>query len=114
GLLDRRSGTVQPLSLARGLAAAAAAKGARLFGQARVTRLVRQAPGWLAETATARVTARQVLLATNAYLDGLCPALKTAMIPVESYQIATEPLSGDLGRHVLPGGLPVSDLMQLG
>lgn len=114
GLLDRRSGMVQPLSYARGLARAAMSSGARLYGNARVTRLSRQGGAWRLDTAKGSVTAKQVLLATNAYLGDLHPALKTAMIPVSSYQVATDPLPPDLDRAVLPTRLPVSDLMQLG
>jgi len=114
GLLDRRSGMVQPFSYARGLARAAAASGAMLFGNSRVRRLTREEGHWRLETAKGSVTAKEVLLATNAYLGDLHPALKTAMIPVASYQIATDPLSPELDRAILPARLPVSDLMQLG
>ena len=36
------------------------------------------------------------------------------MIPVASYQLATDPLPTELDRAILPARLPVSDLMQLG
>jgi glycine/D-amino acid oxidase-like deaminating enzyme len=114
GLLDRRSGMVQPYSYARGLAGAAIASGARLFGESRVTSLIREGSLWRLHTARGSVTTKQVLLATNAYLGSLYPALKTAMIPVSSYQISTDPLPAHLSNGILPAGLPVSDLMQLG
>jgi glycine/D-amino acid oxidase-like deaminating enzyme len=114
GMLDLRSGMVQPFSYARGLARAAAASGAKLFGKARVTRLAREGGRWRLVTASGSVTAREVLIATNAYLGDLYPALKTAMIPIGSYQLSTDPLPPDLDRAILPARLPVSDLMQLG
>jgi len=114
GMLDRRSGMVQPFSYARGLARAAAASGAMLFGNSRVKRLIRENGHWRLETAKGSVIAKEVLLATNAYLGDLHPGLRTAMIPVASYQLATDPLPGDLDRAILPSRLPVSDLMQLG
>ncbi|MBV9567188.1 MAG: FAD-binding oxidoreductase [Hyphomicrobiales bacterium] len=114
GMLDRRSGMVQPFSYARGLARAATASGAMLFGNSRVTRLVREKGHWRLETAKGSVTAKEVLLATNAYLGDLHPGLRTAMIPVASYQLATDPLPADLDQSILPSRLPVSDLMQLG
>ncbi|GGF44161.1 FAD-dependent oxidoreductase [Aliidongia dinghuensis] len=119
GMLDRRSGTVQPLSYARGLAAGAVATGARLVHGCRVTGLAREGGRWRLETSGPKangptVRARHVLIATNAYLGDLYPVLKTAMIVVESIQIATEPLSAALDRAVLPSRLPVSDLMDLG
>ncbi|HZX83015.1 MAG TPA: FAD-binding oxidoreductase, partial [Reyranella sp.] len=114
GMLDRRSGTVQPLSYARGLAAAATAAGARLVHGTRVANLAREGNNWRLATNGPDIRARQVLIATNAYLGDLYPALKTAMIVVESIQVATDPLPPDLDRTVLPSRLPVSDLMDLG
>ena len=60
------------------------------------------------------VVAKQVLIATNGYSGNLHPALKTAMVVVQSYQVATDPLPSSLDRTVMPSRLPVSDLMQLG
>lgn len=114
GMLDRRSGSIQPLSFARGLAAAATASGAGVLHGTRVIGLAREGGGWRLETSGPTIRARQVLIATNAYLGDLYPALKTAMIVVESIQMATEPLSGKLDGTVLPSRLPVSDLMDLG
>ncbi len=114
GMLDKRSGMVQPFSYARGLAAAALATGARVFRNARVTRLARENGGWLLETSRASIRAKQVLIATNGYTGDLHPALKTSMVVVQSYQVATEPLPQHLDRIVLPSRVPVSDLMQLG
>ena len=114
GMLDRRSGSLQPLSYARGLAAAAAASGVRILHGTRVTGLAREGDRWRLETGGPTIRARQVLIAANAYLGNLYPALKTAMIVVESIQMATEPLPAALDSVVLPGRLPVSDLMDLG
>ncbi|WP_321936295.1 FAD-binding oxidoreductase [Paraburkholderia sp. J8-2] len=114
GMIDRRSGMVQPLSYARGLAGAAASMGATILGNTPVRRLTRDGAAWRLETPGGTVLARHVLLATNGYLGDLYPVLKTAMIVVQSYQIATEPLPPDLDRTVVPSRLPVSDLMDLG
>jgi glycine/D-amino acid oxidase-like deaminating enzyme len=115
GMLDRRSGMVQPLSYALGLARAAQSAGARLFGNARVTRLAAdEGERWVLTTATGRVAAKHCLIATNGYTGDLHPALKTAMIAVQSYQIATDPLPPHLARSVMPSDVPVSDLPHLG
>ena len=114
GMLDMRSGMIQPFSYARGLARAASTSGARLFGKARVAGLTFENGSWRLDTARGTVTAKHVLLATNAYLGDLYPVLKTAIIPVGSYQIATAPLPVALEGAILPARLPVSDLMQLG
>lgn len=114
GMLDKRSGWVQPLSYAQGLAAAAVSAGARVHHNARVLSLRPDAGGWILETARGPLRAKQVLLAANAYLGDLHPALETAMIVVKSYQIATDPLPPELGKTVLPSRVAVSDLMDLG
>ena len=114
GMLDRRSGSIQPLSFARGLAAAAVASGARVLPGVRIRRLRRHGAGWLLENSGPEIRARTVLLATNAYLGDLYPPLRKAMIPVESIQVATDPLEQDRDRQVLPSRLPVSDLVDLG
>ncbi len=113
-MLDRRSGSVQPLGYARGLAAAALATGARIFRDARVSGIARDGHRWRLSTAQSVVTARQCLIATNGYTGNLHRALRTAMISVQSYQIATDPLPPDLDRAILPSHLPVSDMPYLG
>ncbi len=50
GLLDRRGGTLQPLSYVRGLAAAALRVGARIFTESPALELTRSAHGWSIET----------------------------------------------------------------
>lgn len=114
GMIDRRSGMVQPLSYVRGLAQAAAAAGARIRSGCRVTALRRDGAGWRLETSTGTIRAKYVLLATNGYIGDLYPALKNAMIILQSYQIATDPLPDHLDKTVLPSRLPVADLMDMG
>lgn len=113
GWIDHRGGVLQPLSYARGLARAAMHAGAAVHGRSPATRLIREATGWRVETPGGAVTADQVLLATNAYADHLWTALERSVIPVFSYQVATEPLPDDLRRTILPGGMPVSDTRRL-
>lgn len=113
GWIDRRGGMLQPLSFARGLAHAALRVGAAVHGRAPATALLRDGNGWRVETPGGAVIADQVLLATNAYGDGLWPGLRQSVIPVFSYQVATRPLGDSLRRSVLAGGMPVSDTRRL-
>ena len=102
---DARGGAVNPLSLARGLAAAAIAAGAQLHGHSRAERLERDGDGgWCVVTAQGRVHAGQVVLATDGYSDELWPGLRTSIVPIYSSIIATEPLRPELARAVLPNG----------
>ncbi|MDO9499617.1 FAD-binding oxidoreductase [Falsiroseomonas sp.] len=107
GWMDLRGGTVQPLSLARGLVRAALAAGARIHAPARVTAIQPDGRDWRLTTATGSLRARRVLLATNATGGALWPGLAATMIPVWSFQTATAPLPA--GSPVLPGHQAVSD-----
>ena len=113
GLLDRRGGTVQPLSYVRGLARAALAAGARLFTRSAALKLVRVAGGYRIETATGSVTAAQVLVATNAYTGALTGALRRSIVRVPSFQVATAPIPAELRVTILPGGQSASDTWRL-
>jgi glycine/D-amino acid oxidase-like deaminating enzyme len=107
GWIDARGGTVQPLSLARGLARAAIASGARLHAPARVTAIRPEGRDWRLSTATGSLRARRVLLATNTMSGRLWPGLAACTMAVWSFQTATAPLPGD--TTVLPGRQAVSD-----
>lgn len=109
GWIDERGGTVHPLSLARGLARAAIASGARIHGETRVTRIARDADGWRVETDRGRIRARIVVVATNGYTARLVPKLAGTVVAVESAQIATEPLPPEVLSRILPGLACVSD-----
>jgi len=113
GWIDHRGGMLQPLSYARGLAAAAQRAGTAVYGHSPATSLTRTEGRWRVETPRGAVRTEQVLLATNAYTDDLWPGLRRSVIPVFSYQVATRPLTDNLRRSILAGGLPVSDTRRL-
>lgn len=102
GLLDHRAGTINPMGYARGLARAALSAGATISTGVNATRLVQDGAVWKVETDKGVVTARQVVLATNAYSDDLWPGLKRTYTMIHFFQLATEPL-GDRAAHILPG-----------
>jgi glycine/D-amino acid oxidase-like deaminating enzyme len=112
--IDRRGGAVQPLAYARGLAKAALAAGAAIHGRTPVTRLEREDGRWIVITrGGARVTADRVVVCTNAYAGHLWPQLGQTIIAPNSYQIATEPLSNDVRKSILPFGQVSSDARKL-
>jgi glycine/D-amino acid oxidase-like deaminating enzyme len=104
GWIDDRGGSVQPLSLARGLARAALAAGARIHAPSRATAIRPDGAGWRVETPGGALRVRRVLLATNAAPGALWPGLAHTIMAVWSFQTATRP-----GAGVLPGGQVVSD-----
>lgn len=110
GWFDRRAGVIDPLAYTLELARIAAAAGARIATNERVTRLTRHAGAWRVETARGKsLVAKAVVAATNAYSDGLIPGLARTIVPLHSFQIATAPLPPSLGSGILPGGQAVSD-----
>jgi glycine/D-amino acid oxidase-like deaminating enzyme len=114
GWLDRRGGAIQPLSYARGLAKAALAAGARIHGETPATRLARASARWTVETGRGNtVTADRVVICTNGYTGELWPQLRRTAIAINSYQVATEPLSDNLRRSVMPEGHVLSDTRKL-
>jgi glycine/D-amino acid oxidase-like deaminating enzyme len=96
GLLDRRAGTINPMGYVRGLARAALGAGASISTGVRVTGLERDGERWRVLTDKGEVTAKSVVLGTNAYTDELWPGLKNTFTTVEYFQVATKPLTGRL------------------
>ena len=101
-MLDSRGGDLHPLSYARGLARAAIAAGAAVYGETPALSLRRDGAHWRIETPSAVVHAEKVLLATNGFTDDLWPALRRSIVPVFSSIAATAPLSDDVARSIMP------------
>jgi len=114
GWVDRRGGGVQPLAYARGLARAALQAGAAIHGGTRAAAIERRDGRFLVRTAHGpSIRADRVLLATNGYTGDLVPGLRRTVIAVNSFQVATEPLSGNVRRSILPNGHVSSDTRKL-
>lgn len=112
GLLDHRAGTINPMGYVRGLARAATGAGANLHTGVTVTKLQRRDGKWVLETPQGTVTAKSVVLATNAYTDSLWPDLKRVFTQIHYFQLATKPL-GDRARHILKEGQGLWDTGQI-
>ncbi|MGE0150547.1 MAG: NAD(P)/FAD-dependent oxidoreductase, partial [Parvibaculaceae bacterium] len=108
-----RGGTLQPLSYARGLARAAIAEGARVCAGCAAESLRRAGDRWTVRLAHGEISAARVVLATNAHTGRLWDRLDRTVIPVSSFQIATEPLAEAARRGILPGGQGVADTRRL-
>ncbi|WP_017901669.1 NAD(P)/FAD-dependent oxidoreductase [Pseudomonas asplenii] len=108
GLIDMGSGHLHPLNLALGEAAAAERLGVQLFEQSAVTR-IDYGPRVRIHTARGTVSAKTLVLACNAYINGLNDELSGKVLPAGSYIIATEPLSEEQARSVLPQNMAVCD-----
>lgn len=113
GMFDPRGGSVHPLELVHELARAGSAAGLRLHAQSPATELHRDGAGWRIATPSGTLRARQVLVTTNGYSDTLVPGLARSLLPVNSFQIATEPLPNEIASAILPGGETAYDSRRL-
>jgi len=105
---DPRSGHLHPLKYTLGLARAAAGLGVAIHEDTAVTALTPGARPVL-HTAQGRITARQVLLAGNVYLQGLAPVLAQRIMPVGTYIVASAPVDPALAQRLIPCGAAVCD-----
>jgi glycine/D-amino acid oxidase-like deaminating enzyme len=114
GWLDPRGGGVQPLAYSRGLARAALKAGAIIHGKSPVASLKRAGSGFEIRTARGPVVkAGKVFLATGGYTGDLVPKLRQTVIRPNSFMVATEPLSDNIAKSILPAGHVSSDTRQL-
>jgi len=113
GWEDRRGGNIQPLSFARGLAAAAGDAGADIYVRSPATSLRRSDNRWTVTTPRGAVTADKVLIGTNGYTDALWPGLARTVVPMISFQAATPPLPPEQGANILREGHSASDTRRL-
>jgi glycine/D-amino acid oxidase-like deaminating enzyme len=105
GLAIDKGGVLHPGKWFGGLVGLAEAAGADLHEGVHAAAIRRQPDKrFVVETAHGAIHARDVLVATNAYTDGVAPALRRRIIAIGSYIIATEPLPEDVAREISPNG----------
>ncbi|MDP6256842.1 MAG: FAD-binding oxidoreductase [Alphaproteobacteria bacterium] len=113
GFMNRTGGHINPLALARELGRSAAERSVRIFENSPVNGYAQTADGWRVESDNGAVEAKALVLATNAYSGEIRPALASKMarsiVPVMSWQMATQPLSDNVRQSVIPGRQAVSD-----
>ncbi len=112
-MIHADGGIVQPLSYLRGLVSATQNAGAIVHGNSPALNIRRQGSDWRVESENGSVTARNVLICTNGYTDNLWPDLKKAVVRVASMLSATEPLSSDVRKSILPGLQSVSETIRI-
>lgn len=109
GLFDAAALHLNPLAFVRHLAELATAAGAALYEGSAVLRIDTEGPVKKIMTARGSVTARHVVLAANASLNGLYPWAARRIMPVASSVIATEPLPPEKLHDCLTRPLAVCD-----
>ncbi len=107
-MFDPLSAHLHPLAYAHGLADAAIAAGARIHEHSPVLALQR-IPGPALQTARGTVHASHVLLAGNAWLQGIAPELERCVMPVGTYVGATPVLGAQRAQALIANNMAVAD-----
>jgi len=108
GVLEPGSGQIHPLAYLLGLAGAAEAAGARLFERSAAI-AIDQGATVTVRTAAGAVEADTLVLAGNAYLGRLVPALQPRLMPVASFVGVTAPLGEERAGRLFPQDVAVAD-----
>ena len=114
GLFDSNSGHLHPLNYCLGLAKACEQLGVTIFEHSPVTDIQIKSDTQAVVFAEGfAVSCENVVLATNAYIDALSKritfGIEKKILPVESFIIATEPLSQAMADSLINNGMSVCD-----
>ncbi len=115
-VLYERTGGLHPAKLHAALLRHALDAGATVRDRCAATEITDRLDGrGRFEVATERgaVVADHLIVATNAYADGLLPELRRRVLPIGSFIVATEPLDEDLARSVNPNRRMLVDTKNL-
>lgn len=109
GWFHEEGGHLNPLGYARGLARAAMQEGVRLFTRSSVSNVERDGSLWRVCTPTGSVLADKVIFASGAYTVGGWPKLDRTFRILRVFVAATQPLSQETRRAVLPRNTTIHD-----
>jgi gamma-glutamylputrescine oxidase len=109
GLIDSRSGHLNPLKFTQGVARAAQAAGAVIFENSQVLRY-EDGPEVRVHTAQGTVRCAHLILCGNAYLGAVSPVLARRILGVGTYIVASEPLGEKRARALLPSHAAIADI----
>jgi len=112
-MINERSGGLQPAKFVQGMALAAERAGAEIHEGTRVLgvekNLSHNGSRFTVRTERGDISAREVLVAANAWIGGIVPQFRSRVFPADSYIIATEPLSNELSHRLIPNRRVVYD-----
>jgi glycine/D-amino acid oxidase-like deaminating enzyme len=106
GVFEGSAATIQPALLARGLRRLALERGIRIFEHTEMRRLTRRPLAVVADRGEVRAEA--IIVATNAWASQ-DPGLRSALVPISSDVVATEPVPELLERIGWTSGESVSN-----
>ena len=108
-MVNPRSGSVQPAKFVQGMALAADRAGADIHEGTRALGVersdetaVRDGVRFTVRTERGDIKAKDIMLASNAWVGEIVPQFRQRVFPAESYIIATEPLPEELVKRLIP------------
>ncbi len=114
GLYDHQGGHFHPLNYALGLAAAAKKAGVQIFENSRVAGYFEHGKGDVEVFAgttdnagNSGAWAKHLIIATDAWIGQIAPALAAYTVPIMNYNIATEPLAN--ADQLMPSDAAIAD-----
>lgn len=113
GFWNKSGGHINPLALARGLARAVLGLGGRIYARSPAISFEHRNNRWVVKTPKGEISGRALVVATNAYsgeiVKSLVPEIAHEVMPVLSWQMATQPLSDNIRKTIIPGRQAMSD-----
>ena len=113
GFWNKTGGHINPLALARGLARVVLEQGGRIYARSPAISFERRNDRWVVKTEKGEISGRALIVATNAYTGEfsktLMPDIAHEVMPVLSWQMATQPLSEAARKTIIPGRQAMSD-----
>jgi len=113
GFWNKTGGHINPLALARGLARVVLERGCRIYARSPAVSFERRNDRWIVKTEKGEISGRALIMATNAYTGefskSLMPDIAHEVMPILSWQMATQPLSDEARKTVIPGRQAMSD-----
>jgi glycine/D-amino acid oxidase-like deaminating enzyme len=113
GFWNKTGGHINPLALARGLARVVLERGGRIYARSPATSFERRNGRWVVKTEKGEISGRALIVASNAYTGefskSLMPDIAREVMPVLSWQMATQPLSEAARKTIIPGRQAMSD-----
>jgi glycine/D-amino acid oxidase-like deaminating enzyme len=113
GFWNKTGGHINPLALSRGLARVVLDRDGRIYARSPAAGFDRTGNRWVVKTDKGEISGRALIVATNAYTGefskSLMPAIAHEVMPVLSWQMATQPLSDNVRKSIIPGRQAMSD-----
>lgn len=113
GTVFPRHAALHPAKYHHGLLQRVQSASARIIPFCPVLEIGRGGAGFVLQTPRGRISARDVVVATNGYSGTLVPWLRRRTIPIGSYVIATEPLPTDVMDQLFPTNRIISDTCRI-